>query len=378
VEGFLNILEGVGSGSRDAGWATRPAEPGGALRVHETDEERMVYWREFCERNVTATCVADFPYEDQGGLGLAKEPVDERLLERIYCFEDLEDDTHVVLGGRRRRVLLKVHTLLKWRERGDKLFERAAKVTAAKVMYAYWNPERKMFEQEQGKGAWLKLLPVSESLQDTWRSAYTAGRRAEIEWEWRKPGSVPAAEGKATPEVSAVYDEVRAAIKMGEELFPKGSTVGDKAMQGYHSAWKETHGVYQTNKMLRGGQVVEYEVFVGADAADGLKEEWKRPMHWAGFLVVGARTRLPRRAADERGEETRGEGGQGSARAAGAGASSAAGTCENECEEDGVDAAVSHFCQECEHWLCQVCAAAHGRARKTKGHTLVACGGCGE
>jgi len=27
--------------------------------------------------------------------------------------------------------------------------------------------------------------------------------------------------------------------------------------------------------------------------ADGLKEEWKRPMNWAGFLVVGAATRLP-------------------------------------------------------------------------------------
>ena len=30
-----------------------------------------------------------------------------------------------------------------------------------------------------------------------------------------------------------------------------------------------------------------------------LREEWKRPMHWAGFLVVGASTRLPRGAADE-------------------------------------------------------------------------------
>ena len=88
--------------------------------------------------------------------------------------------------------------------------------------------------------------------------------------------------------------QVRAAIAMGEKLFPRGATAGDKAMQGYHSAWKETHGVYQTNKMLRDAQEVEYEVFVGADAADGLKQEWKRPMHWAGFLVVGARTRLPR------------------------------------------------------------------------------------
>ena len=30
----------------------------------------------------------------------------------------------------------------------------------------------------------------------------------------------------------------------------------------------------------------------GADVADELEEEWKRPMHWAGFLVVGADTYL--------------------------------------------------------------------------------------
>ena len=28
-------------------------------------------------------------------------------------------------------------------------------------------------------------------------------------------------------------------------------------------------------------------------SADGLRAEWKRPMHWAGFLVMGASTRLP-------------------------------------------------------------------------------------
>ncbi len=51
----------------------------------------------------------------------------------------------------------------------------------------------------------------------------------------------------------------------------------------------------QTNKMLRDGNdnEVEYEAFLAEDVADGLKEEWKRPMHWAGFLVVGAATRLP-------------------------------------------------------------------------------------
>jgi hypothetical protein len=64
-------------------------------------------------------------------------------------------------------------------------------------------------------------------------------------------------------------------------------------MKGYHSGWKETAGVFQTNKMLRDGREVECEVFVSKDAAAGLKPAWKRPMHWAGFLVVGATTRLP-------------------------------------------------------------------------------------
>ena len=78
---------------------------------------------------------------------------------------------------------------------------------------------------------------------------------------------------------------------MGESIFPKGAT--EAAMKGYHSGWKETAGVFQTNKMLRDGREVECEVFVSKDVAAGLKPAWKRPMHWAGFLVVGASTRLP-------------------------------------------------------------------------------------
>ena len=81
---------------------------------------------------------------------------------------------------------------------------------------------------------------------------------------------------------------------MGETMFPRGATSTDKSMQRYHSGWKETHGLYQTNKALRGGHEVEYEAFFGQDVADGLQEAWKRPMHWAGFLVMGASTRLPR------------------------------------------------------------------------------------
>ena len=134
-------------------------------------------------------------------------------------------------------MLLKVHTLLKWRDRGDKLFLRAAKVTSAKVMYAYWNPDTHMFEQE--KGAWLKLLPVSKSLQDGWRRSYKEGRYADIEWEWSKRESIPSGEDRAAGEVRQVYDEVRESIKMGEKLFPKGATPGHTSMKGYHSQWKK-------------------------------------------------------------------------------------------------------------------------------------------
>ena len=122
-------------------------------------------------------------------------------------------------------------------------------------------------------------------------------RFGEIEWEWRKKsgeaGSMPTAED-AGADVAQVYDEVRAAIALGETMFPRGATSTDKSMQRYHSGWKETHGLYQTNKALRGSHEVEYEAFFGQDVADGLQEAWKRPMHWAGFLVMGASTRLPR------------------------------------------------------------------------------------
>ena len=48
-----------------------------------------------------------------------------------------------------------------------------------------------------------------------------------------------------TAEVKQIYDEVRAAIKLGEGMFYRGATAKDKSMQGYHSGWKETHGVFQ-------------------------------------------------------------------------------------------------------------------------------------
>ena len=163
------------------------------------------------------------------------------------------------------------------------------------MMYARWNVDTGTYEQEMETE--LQLLPVSKRLQQTWRETYRAGRCPDIEWEWKQPGSMPAAED-AGADVAQVYDEVRAAIALGERMFPRGATSTDKAMHHYHSGWKETYGVFQTNKALRDGHETEYEAFLGQDVADGLQEAWRRPMHWAGFLVMGASTRLPRCSAE--------------------------------------------------------------------------------
>ena len=265
-----------------------------AGHLREDEAERKAYWREFCVRDVAPTCVIDFPYDDYGpaGLNLSKDAPDDRLLERIYCFEDREDETHL------RRVVVKAHTLVRWRDRREKrLWERAAKVTAVKVTYAYWNPETDTFELERGsklqpKGSVdLKLVPVDDRLRKGWREEFRQKRYDKIEWIWNQKGSMPAGEDAANADVVEVYEQLRETIRMGESIFPKGAT--EAAMKGYHSGWKETAGVFQTNKMLRDGREVECEVFVSKDVAAGLKPAWKRPMHWAGFLVVGASTRLP-------------------------------------------------------------------------------------
>jgi len=181
--------------------------------------------------------VLDFPFPDHGGLDLS---VDDMMLERLYCFEDHGDDTHLHLGRHRRRVILKVHTLRKWKEREIKLYERVCKVTAVKVMYAYWNPSTRMFEMERQSE--LTLLPVSKQQQHTWRNAYRQKRYDELEWEWRKAGSMPSGDpDTGDGKVMEVYDEVRAAIKLGEGIFHRGAT--DKP--DHHSGWNKIYGVLQ-------------------------------------------------------------------------------------------------------------------------------------
>ena len=71
----------------------------------------------------------------------------------------------------------------------------------------------------------LKLLPVSDQQQHTWRDAYRQKRYGELEWEWGRAGSMPAADPDiGTGEVKRVYDEGRAAIKLSEGMFYRGAT----------------------------------------------------------------------------------------------------------------------------------------------------------
>ena len=271
--------------------------------VKHSIEQRKEYWSEFCKSEARLTCIFDFPYRDEKGLNLPTHPNDRRLLERLYCFEGCEDDLTVKKGERKlRRVILKVHTLRLWRDRGNRLSERASKITSIKVMYAHWNDHEGLFEQETGRD-FLQLLPVSRvnAVELTWQIAYQKGRLVEIEWEWRKPGSVPFCEDLSDPYITLIYDQVRKKIELAEDIFRPSS------LKAYNKSFNCTDGphadcpkgTWQSNSMLRGGHKVEYEVFVPPSRRSFHEHEnmfamWKRPMYWASFLVVGASTRLPR------------------------------------------------------------------------------------
>jgi CHAT domain-containing protein/tetratricopeptide (TPR) repeat protein len=249
LQPWIEMLGGGTEGvSRCAASSSAAAHAATHTHFCETEEERWQYWHEFCKRDVAPKCVLDFGYTDRGRGGLNLLP-DDKLLERVYCFEDLEDDMHLLLGGERRRVILKVHTLRKWRQREDKLYERASKVTAVKVMYAYWNANTKMFEMDRQSE--LKILPVSKTLVEKWRDSYHHNRYDEIEWEWRIPDSMPSLDhDKGDGEVKRLYDEVRAAIKLGERMFHRGAKATDKCMQDHDSPWQEVTGVVQVSFYL--------------------------------------------------------------------------------------------------------------------------------
>jgi len=103
----------------------------------------------------------------------------------MYCFEDADDNS---------RVVLHVHTPIRWGDRTKDAKARAAFITSANVRHAWRQRDQKAgpFEQEQTK--WF-LVPLDERLKHGWhRLAHD-----QITWRWDKPGSMPPAERQEPP-----------------------------------------------------------------------------------------------------------------------------------------------------------------------------------
>jgi hypothetical protein len=163
-------------------------------------------WEGFCKSvrkgEVSATVVIDFPYADQvdGGLNLKGG---DRLLERMYVFKDDSE-------GDDRRVVLHVHTPLRWGQRGGvTVQERVKQVTSVNVRHAKRGAER--FEQEQGSFK-MPLVPVAAQLGYEWRGMWRAGDGSferKCTWLWERSESIPTCEDKRV--ASRNYDQVRVA-----------------------------------------------------------------------------------------------------------------------------------------------------------------------
>jgi len=155
-------------------------------------------WKRFCgkvsRKSVQPTCVIDFPYGDDKGLKLMG---DKCLLERMYCFKDVEEDD--------RRVVLHVHTLLEWGQRNNKtLAERAQKVTSVNVRHAV--KERNGFKQEGSKES-FRVVPVGPKLRDKWRDTFRNDGGSSLEWVWADRKSMPRSENR-DEKIREAYDEV--------------------------------------------------------------------------------------------------------------------------------------------------------------------------
>ena len=157
-------------------------------------------WGDFCKSartgGVEATVVIDFPYADEGGLNLDR---DDRQLERMYVFKDVSQ-------GDDKRVVLHVHTPIRWGDRGGMtLQERVKHVTSVNVRHAV--RVAKLFEQEQGNLK-MPLVPVSPLLETGWRDMWLDGSFArKCTWLWGKAESIPSVEEKRV--AARNYDQVR-------------------------------------------------------------------------------------------------------------------------------------------------------------------------
>jgi hypothetical protein len=175
----------------DYTWAASTAGSDGVDEVRAaTRELKFTEWKNFCgdaRRNrMVPTCVIDFPFSDNQSLEVA-------LLERMYCFKGVDDD---------RRVVLHVHTVVPWCDRGKDARTRAIKVTSVNVRHA----DRKggVFKQETGDVS-TGIVPVDVKLKYGWKTFLEEGKGAQLEWQWGTHKSMPAGE---IQHLLSTYDEV--------------------------------------------------------------------------------------------------------------------------------------------------------------------------
>mmetsp|Transcript_35951 Transcript_35951/g.90519 ORF Transcript_35951/g.90519 Transcript_35951/m.90519 type:complete len:1148 (-) Transcript_35951:222-3665(-) len=220
-------------------------------------------WRKFCTRvaegQVTPTCVIDFPYEDKGSGGLNLGG-DARLLERMFTFDDpmgLGDAGASAVKGE-RRVVVKVHTLLRWVERNKvKKADRCLAATSVNVRHVTRSPGTSRYEQEKGG---KQIVPVSTELNKAWRVKFLQGKGHELQWRWDKAGDVPSLDAGAQDR----YDAVRRVLTLGQSI--SGNVV-------------ETLNLRKTMQTVRGGSDLEVV---------GLSENWDPalPLVMTGSLAA--------------------------------------------------------------------------------------------
>ena len=171
-------------------WPSAAGNEGEGGEVAARRELKFTDWKKFCgdvrRKRMVPTCVIDFPFSDNKSLEV-------ELLERMYCFKGVDDA---------RRVVLHVHTVLPWSDRGKDAKTRAVKVTSVNVRHA--DKKGSVFKQEKGDvSTWI--VPFDDKLRYEWRTLLEEGKGAQLEWQWGAPKSMPAGE---IQHLLSTYDEV--------------------------------------------------------------------------------------------------------------------------------------------------------------------------
>jgi len=200
----------------------------------------MKEWNDFCQQvrvgKASPSCVIDFAYSDRTELNLTGN---NRLLERMYCFHDPHCGPCTQL-----LVVIHAHTLMTW---GDRLAASnpvlLSEFTAVNARHAS-KVGSNVFQQEIKK---CYIVPGSKKLAN-WQSLFLKGQGAGLTWVLDKRGTIPRLEDK---KFASLYHDVRTVISIGETLCSQVTV---------------THSLKHTQKVMRGGQTIEYEYIVAGIA----------------------------------------------------------------------------------------------------------------